>query len=81
MDVSAKVASATGAVGVTTPLNVILVWALGKHSVPPEVAVSFATLLSTAAAGLTGYLVKEKILPPDVLQPPPLAPAQPGAQP
>ena len=56
--VSPKVAAASGAAGVSTPLSMIVIWAMGLLGVqvPPEIGGAIASLIAAVAAAIGGYL-------------------------
>lgn len=57
--VSPKVSAAAGAAGGSTPLSIVICWAIGLLglTVPPEVAVSIGALVASGSALLAGYFV------------------------
>ena len=66
MPVSSKVVAGAGAAGGSTPLSIIIVWALGlAHvTVPPEIAAAIAALIASLASGTAGYMVRHNDAPP-----------------
>ena len=63
--ISPKVAAAGGAAGVSTPLSMIVIWALGllHVTVPPEIGGAIASLIAALAAVVAGYLVPHQAPP------------------
>lgn len=66
MDISPKVSAGAGAAGGSTPLSIIVIWALGQAhiTIPPEVAAAIAALVAALASGIAGYLVPHVAPPP-----------------
>jgi hypothetical protein len=73
--VSPKVTAGLGGAGATTPLSIVIIWALGLTglTVPPEVAGAIAALIATLGSGLAGYTVHDpsRAAVPDPEPPPP----------
>lgn len=55
--ISPKVSVGAGAAAGSTPLSIVIVWALSLFhvTVPPEVAVSISALLAAGSSLLAGY--------------------------
>ena len=59
--VSPKVTAGLGGAGATTPLSIVIIWAIGLTglAVPPEVAGAIASLIATVGGGLAAYVVHD----------------------
>jgi hypothetical protein len=55
--ISPKVSNAVGAGGATSPLAVIIIWALGHWmTIPPEIAGAMSSIIAVIAGGFAGWL-------------------------
>ena len=72
--ISPRVANGAAAAGSSSPIAIIIIWALGHWvTMPPEIAAALASVISTVSGFVGGYMTKLEAAPP--------APPAPGAQP
>lgn len=63
--ISPKVANGAAAAGGSSPVAIIIIWALGHWvTMPPEIAAALASIISTASGFVGGYLTKLEAAPP-----------------
>ena len=78
--VSSKVVAGAGAAGGSTPLSIVLIWALGlvHVTVPPEIAAAIAALVASLASLAAGYAVPHNTAPLDPAPPVTFTAARPA---